>query len=1820
MSDFVDNEAMVSDDEDMASEAGGSGAASVASGSRSPSRSRSGSARSGSDENEDDENPTQSKSGSSGSGLKKKKSAVISSDEDDEDEDEDEEKAKEEMKGFIADDDEEEDDGSDSDGVRKSSSGRNSRHKHRRRRSRSRSRSRSDEDIDEEDMELLQENLGFKFKKNRKRIKIDDASDDDEGPADSRSNDELPDIDQASRGGMDDGDGYESEDVDDFIVGDDGQPIKRDRKKKKQHLFNDSARQMAEDIFGVAFDYDEFEQYGEEDYESEDEDLDEDDEDLDRPRRKKDRKKKATKTIFDLYEPRELELRHFTKEDDDIRNNDIPERMQLRATPVTSVPPDSDELDREAEWIFKYGFAKPGVSMQTHFSRSDCENWARQPGTVEKIKKALDFMRQQFLEVPFIAFYRKEYVQPELKINDLWRVYNMDELWCKLQTRKRNLRNLMIKMQAFQGDTIMADPEAPLSDDVKLISNEDIEKVEQVETFEEYKDRDQHFKLYYGRDIEIMQEAMKRRKKEDKLNKKHRKKEKKRKTKTITNEDGEDVEVTDDEAISEPEEEEPEIVEPDDNMDEDVEALKQAKRHDAFSLCKKYKITGIAQKFGLTAEQFGHNLHDGYQRFDVEQEANEPLEVAAEFKNDKISNPQDILEAAKHLVATQIARDPLVRKVTRDAFFERATITARPTKKGIKDIDEDHECYAMKYLKDKPVRDLKDDQWIRLTQAEEQKIMTIELGQDLCSVMGNKTFLEEAKELFKYDAYSKSVQEWNNLRGQCVEIAFKRMLFPMLRKELRLKLNKEAKDGIIHACRNKLYDWIKVGRYSVTFEDEDEDDWDSTHGCRVMAVMYNDDPDVASYAVSLSTEGEVVDILKLDHLLKRKNSWKEKESQEKISDLKALKGFIHSKRPHCIVVGAVDRNAVGIKMDLEDVIKDLVDGEAQFPNVGVFLMDDHLAKVFANSQRAEQDFRDYPEVLREAVSMARRMQDPLTEFAQLTGPENEILCLRYHKYQDLLSEDELLEALNVEFINRTNEVGVDINECVAHTYMGNLVQFVGGLGPRKAAALLKTLRQLQSSQRLENRQQLVTLCHMGPKVLINCAGFIKIDTSSLGDSEVYVEVLDGSRIHNEAYEWARKMAVDALEYDEEDGNPANALEEILQEPEKLAELDLEAFAQELERQGFGKKSITLQDIRAELTHMYKDLRDAYTPPNSEEIFNMITKETPQTFFIGKLLQAQVFSFAYKKPQGEELDQAAPVKGDQNLWRCPFCGQDDFPELTEVWNHLDADNCPGKAVGVKVRLDNGLTGFIPMKNLSDSNVLNPEERVRKGQNIFCRITKIQPERFSVECVCKSSALLDKENEWKPRLDDYYDKRAEGADSEEETKKKEQKQRQTYIKRVIVHPSFYNISFKDAEKLMVNMDQGDVIIRPSSKGEDHLTVTWKVGDDIYQHIDVREEGKDNAFSLGRSLWIGNEEFEDLDEIIARHVNPMAAHARDILTFKYYKDTDGGKREKAEEILKVDKRAAPTKIHYFLSASKEFPGKFMLSYLPRTKARHEYVTVTPDGFRFRHQNFDSLSSLMKWFKEHFRDPIPGTPGRSTSRTPYNMAGTPGGGITPGAMSLAAGTPFNPTPGFGNNASTPYTPSGQTPFMTPHQTPGAFVTPRHTPRSGIPVGGPPHRSSGNTPQGGTPRSGRQPPMPRQGMPPPHGGGYTPGRGPPHGTPSGTPGGRRPAPYPSPSGGYGSGGYSRGQSPATGHPPRGGRDQDAWATAGDAWAKGGRRTPANTTPRGYTGSTTPRFDEASNRTPRYEDSTQNQRTPRQGGSGTRTPRGGVDSTPLYDE
>ncbi|XP_068143543.1 transcription elongation factor SPT6 [Drosophila tropicalis] len=1387
--------------------------------------------------------------------------------------------------------------------------------------------------------------------------------------------------------------------------------------------------------------------------------------------------------------------------------------MQLRQVPVTAVPDGSHELDDEANWIYRFAFCKQTVSEQ---EKADNREKMRKPPTaVNKIKQTLEFIRNQQLEVPFIAFYRKEYVKPELNIDDLWKVYYYDERWCQLNERKRKLKALFEKMRQFQLDTLCADPEKPLPDDVRLMLDSDFERLNDVQSMEELKDVHMYFLLNYSHELPKMQAEQRRKLLQE------RREAKARKQAAASIDNNNDVEPVDLDETDEAEQ-----------LNIADEQLKQAPNSSPYAVFRKAGICGFAKHFGLTPEQFAENLRDNYQRNEVTQESLSPTEMAKQYLSPRFMTVDEVLHAAKYVVARQLAQEPLLRKTLREVYFDRARLNIRPTKNGMVLIDENSPVYSMKYVAKKPVGDLFGDQFIKLLMAEEEKLLEIRFLEEF---EGNANangppgdYVEEAKALYHLDQFSKHVLEWNTLRAECVQLALKKWVIPDLIKELRATLHEEAQQFVLRSCTAKLYKWLKVAPYKPEFpQDYSYDEWSTLRGIRTLALAYDPDQSVAAFCAVTTVEGDISDYLRLPNILKRKNSHSSEEKAQKLADLRKLSDFIKMKKPHIVVIGAESRDAQMIQADIKDILKELETSE-QFPPIEVEIVDNELAKIYANSKKGESDFKEYPALLKQAVSLARKMQDPLVEYSQLCDADDEILCLRYHPLQERVPKELLLEHLSLEFINRTSEVGLDINMMVQNSRTVNLLQYTCGLGPRKGQALLKLLK--QSNQRLENRTQLVTVCHLGPKVFINCSGFIKIDTSSLGDStEAYVEVLDGSRVHPETYEWARKMAIDAMEYDDEETNPAGALEEILESPERLKDLDLDAFAVELERQGFGSKSITLYDIRNELSCLYKDYRSPYQKPSSEELFDMLTKETPDSFYVGKCVTAMVTGFTYRRPQGEQLDNANPVRIEaSDSWQCPFCHKDDFSELSEVWNHFDANACPGQASGVRVRLENGLPGFIHIKNLSDKQVRNPEERVRVSQMIHVRIIKIDIDRFSVDCSSKTADLKDVNNEWRPRRDAFYDFVTEELDNRKVTDAKAKAlKRKTYARRVIAHPSFFNKSYAEVIAMLAEADQGEVALRPSSKSNDHLTATWKVADDIFQHIDVREEGKENDYSLGRSLWIGTEEFEDLDEIIARHITPMALAARELLQYKYYKPNltpaNGNERDYMEQVLRDEKAKDPKKIHYFFTASKSMPGKFLLSYLPKTKVRHEYVTVMTEGYRFRGQIFDSVNSLLRWFKEHWLDPT-ASPATSNITTPmhhqqqqqqhhhhhqhhhhygtmrppmsagllssggggsaggggsYSNAGSVSGGTPRSGISLAAGGGggssaysvshsisgsgsygsnqnnststaghygSSSTPSFGGTAhiNTPYTPSGQTPFMTPY-TPHASQTPRY-------------------------------------------------------------------------------------------------------------------------------------------------------------------------------
>ena len=160
--------------------------------------------------------------------------------------------------------------------------------------------------------------------------------------------------------------------------------------------------------------------------------------------------------------------------------------------------------------------------------------------------------------------------------------------------------------------------------------------------------------------------------------------------------------------------------------------------------------------------------------------------------------------------------------------------------------------------------------------------------------------------------------------------------------------------------------------------------------------------------------------------------------------------------------------------------------------------------------------------------------------------------------------------------------------------------------------------------------------------------------------------------------------------------------------------------------------------------------------------------------------------------------------------------------------------------------------------------------------------------------------------------------------------------------------------------------------SCLGPGHLTCTWKVEEDIYQHISIEEQQQENSFSLGKTLVINGQEFEDLDEVIATYIKPMALLVREISTYKYYfKPTND--RTIIERDLLQQKMANPSKIPYFLTACIKRPGCFYIVYLPRQSVIWEYISINPNGFKYRNKVFDNLNKLLGWFKVHFRDPRP-------------------------------------------------------------------------------------------------------------------------------------------------------------------------------------------------------------------------------------------------------
>ncbi|CAH8495495.1 unnamed protein product [Schistosoma mattheei] len=347
-----------------------------------------------------------------------------------------------------------------------------------------------DDALDDDDFQLIQENVGINLKKQKKRRLVlddDDEADEDEVVSKKATyeedrgreaiarqifedEDEEFDEERVVRSrptdfGVSVGDEEEEEDEDDmgdFIVDDrTGAPPTR---PSKRIVHKDAALQQAQNIFGVDFDLSEFEAFrksrvGGDDYSDESEYEYSDEEEGSKGRRSKHRRAPSNLVmddrVYELFDPSDLERAYYSQADERIRKTDVPERFQLRQVPVKYIDScsatytqDLQELSDEAEWIYRHAF------------KEDAEY--KPPGVIPKILESLKLMREFLFEVPFIAFYRKECIEKDLNIKDLWRIYQMDEKWTILHQRKRNMINLLQRLSDYFEALTTEDAVSPL--------------------------------------------------------------------------------------------------------------------------------------------------------------------------------------------------------------------------------------------------------------------------------------------------------------------------------------------------------------------------------------------------------------------------------------------------------------------------------------------------------------------------------------------------------------------------------------------------------------------------------------------------------------------------------------------------------------------------------------------------------------------------------------------------------------------------------------------------------------------------------------------------------------------------------------------------------------------------------------------------------------------------------------------------------------------------------------------------------------------------------------------------------------------------------------------------------------------------------------------------------------------------------------------------------------------------------------------------------------------------------------------------------------
>ncbi|CCE63044.1 hypothetical protein TPHA_0D04110 [Tetrapisispora phaffii CBS 4417] len=945
---------------------------------------------------------------------------------------------------------------------------------------------------------------------------------------------------------------------------------------------------------------------------------------------------------------------------------------------------------------------------------------------------------------------------------------------------------------------------------------------------------------------------------------------------------------------------------------------KSGKKHLKNSNYEKFKASplyAITKDIGITAEQIGENISSQHQiNIPKDHETLKPMEVIDNIITEHSSDLQVFVTNSKLSVDTvqkytsmEISRNPKIREKVRNDFYKYYLVDVVLTFKGRREIQRGSIYEDIKYAINRtPVHFRKDpDLFLRMLEAESLNLLTVKLHMS--------SHVQYADHLFQIALDTNNTSElgieWNNFRKTAFNQALD-TIFADISAEIKDDLSKSCKKLVARSVRHKFMSKLDQAPFVPNME--------NAKIPRILTITcgegrFGSDAIIATY---INRKGEFVRDFKItDNPFDRSNPQK---FENTFADI------INNCQINAIGINGPNSKTQKFFKKLQDVIrqKKLLDNNDK--EIPIIYVEDEVAVRYQSSERAAQEFANKPPLVKYCVALARYMHSPLLEYANLSMEE--LTSLSIHPNQSLLPRGLFVKAIETAFVDIVNLVGVEINKTTDNNYYANALRYISGFGQRKAIDFLDSLQRL--NEPLLARQQLITHNILHKTIFMNAAGFLYISWNEKRQryEDLEHDQLDSTRIHPEDYHLATKVAADALEYEpdaiaekEDQGTMSEFIEILREDPDKkmkLESLNLEAYAKELENKTGQRKLNNLNTIVLELLNGFEELRNDFHPLQGDEIFQTLTGETEKTFFKGSIIPVRVEFFRHNdiicitNSQVECVATAQQHSGAQ--YRRPA------NELYEL----------GKTYPAKVV-------FIDYENIT-AEISLLEQDVKH---------KYVPFNYS-----KDPTIWDLKQE------------LEDAEYEKKITMEEARAKRTH--RVINHPYYFPFNGHQAEEYLRSKDRGDFVIRQSSRGDDHLAITWKLDKDLFQHIDIQELEKENPLALGRILVVEGQRYYDLDQIIVEYLQNKIRLLNEITSNEKFKT---GNKKDVIKFIEDYSKVNPNRSVYYFSLNYEKPGWFYLMFKinSQSKLYTWNVRLTHTGYFLVNYNYPNVIQLCNGFK---------------------------------------------------------------------------------------------------------------------------------------------------------------------------------------------------------------------------------------------------------------